>query len=242
MVRSLKSIGLMIKKYRKRMGYSQEELSKKYGVTIAAISSWERGVSRPGIEVAFEMATDMNLSLEEFFVEKIQHKHLKLSEKIQIYGGELFIDKINYSYESNQLDIDFIFTSHLVSKAWIEKTFFFSLEQNHTPINPLTYDVEEKYLDNELTNPKIHKGYQIHLVFAIESANPLNLILLFDEVKIIYTVPPYILSLFSEQSTGYSFKDLSFIDVKDALEFLIQTRADTILKDKIQVLAGSLKP
>jgi len=241
MVRSLKSIGLMIKKYRKDMGYSQEELAKKYDVTIAAISSWERGISRPGIEVAYEMATDMNLTLEEFFVEKIHYKHLKLSEKIYVYGGNLSIEKIDYSPETKQLDIDFIFTSHLVSKPWIEKTFFFSLEANHTPIKSLAYQVEEKYLDVGTNASHKHKGYHIHLAFLVETLKPLNLIVLFDETNITYTIPPYILSLLSNQRTDQPFENLSFNDVKDALIFLIQTQADSVLKNKIHALAGSLK-
>ena len=39
------NIGNVIKKYRKELGYTQEEMAKRLGVTTPAVNKWENGVS-----------------------------------------------------------------------------------------------------------------------------------------------------------------------------------------------------
>ena len=39
------NIGSVIKKYRKELGYTQEEMAKRPGVTTPAVNKWENGVS-----------------------------------------------------------------------------------------------------------------------------------------------------------------------------------------------------
>ena len=38
-------IGSVIKKYRKELGYTQEEMANRLGVTTPAVNKWENGVS-----------------------------------------------------------------------------------------------------------------------------------------------------------------------------------------------------
>lgn len=40
------NIGNVIKKYRKELGYTQEEMAKRLGVTTPAVNKWENGVSQ----------------------------------------------------------------------------------------------------------------------------------------------------------------------------------------------------
>ena len=45
------NIGNVIKKYRKELGYTQEEMAKRLGVTTPAVNKWENGNSNPDIEL-----------------------------------------------------------------------------------------------------------------------------------------------------------------------------------------------
>ena len=45
------NIGNVIKKYRKELGYTQEEMAKRLGVTTPAANKWENGNSNPDIEL-----------------------------------------------------------------------------------------------------------------------------------------------------------------------------------------------
>ena len=40
------NIGNVIKKYRKELGYTQEEMANRLGVTTPAVNQWENGVSQ----------------------------------------------------------------------------------------------------------------------------------------------------------------------------------------------------
>ena len=44
-------IGSVIKKYRKEVGMTQEEMAKRLGVTTPAVNKWENGNSKPDIEI-----------------------------------------------------------------------------------------------------------------------------------------------------------------------------------------------
>lgn len=46
-------IGGVIKKYRKKAGFTQEEMAKRLGVTTPAVNKWENGNSKPDIEGAY---------------------------------------------------------------------------------------------------------------------------------------------------------------------------------------------
>ena len=43
--KNMMNIGNVIKKYRKELGYTQEEMAKRLGVTTPAVNKWENGVS-----------------------------------------------------------------------------------------------------------------------------------------------------------------------------------------------------
>ena len=43
--KNMMNIGNVIKKYRKELGYTQEEMANRLGVTTPAVNKWENGVS-----------------------------------------------------------------------------------------------------------------------------------------------------------------------------------------------------
>ena len=61
------SIGKNIAKYRKAKGFTQEELGAKLGVTNQAVSKWESEVSMPDIMLLPEIATALNITLDDLY-------------------------------------------------------------------------------------------------------------------------------------------------------------------------------
>ena len=61
------SIGKNIAKYRKSKGLTQEELGAKLGVTNQAVSKWESEVSMPDIMLLPEIATVLNITLDDLY-------------------------------------------------------------------------------------------------------------------------------------------------------------------------------
>ena len=57
-------IGSVIKKYRKDIGLTQEEMANRLGVTTPAVNKWENGNSTPDIELLAPIARLLNISLD----------------------------------------------------------------------------------------------------------------------------------------------------------------------------------
>ena len=58
------NIGSVIKKYRKELGYTQEEVANRLGVTTPAVNKWENGNSNPDIELLAPIARLLHISLD----------------------------------------------------------------------------------------------------------------------------------------------------------------------------------
>lgn len=58
------NIGSVIKKYRKDIGLTQEEVANRLGVTTPAVNKWENGNSNPDIELLPPIARLLNISLD----------------------------------------------------------------------------------------------------------------------------------------------------------------------------------
>ena len=61
------SIGKNIAKHRKTKGFTQEELGAKLGVTNQAVSKWESEVSMPDVMLLPEIATALNITLDDLY-------------------------------------------------------------------------------------------------------------------------------------------------------------------------------
>lgn len=57
-------IGGVIRKYRKEIGITQEEMANRLGVTTPAVNKWENGNSNPDIELLSPIARLLNISLD----------------------------------------------------------------------------------------------------------------------------------------------------------------------------------
>ncbi len=96
-------IGSVIKKYRKEIGLTQEEMANRLGVTTPAVNKWENGNSNPDIELLAPIARLLNISLDTL-----------LSFQENLTGAEI---------EALIVEMDCMF-----SKEGFEKTYEWALD------------------------------------------------------------------------------------------------------------------
>lgn len=72
-------IGVVIKKYRKEAGMTQEEIANRLGVTTPAVNKWENSNSKPDIELLAPIARLLDISLDTLlsFHEKLSDTEIE---------------------------------------------------------------------------------------------------------------------------------------------------------------------
>ena len=76
-------IGIEMRKYRKKHGYTQAYLAKRLNVSVQAISNYETGRTMPNMAVIIRFAAMNDTSIPELiFFEKIKHKYQKNNNKL----------------------------------------------------------------------------------------------------------------------------------------------------------------
>ena len=72
-------MGVVIKKYRKEAGMTQEEMANRLGVTTPAVNKWENGNSKPDIELLAPIARLLDISLDTLlsFHEKLSDAEIE---------------------------------------------------------------------------------------------------------------------------------------------------------------------
>lgn len=58
-------IGTVIKTFRKRSGYYQEDLARKLGLTKQAICNWENGRTEPNLEMLYKLSKIFGVTVDE---------------------------------------------------------------------------------------------------------------------------------------------------------------------------------
>lgn len=120
-----KIIGLKIAYYRKLNGLTQEELSKKIGVSCQAVSKWEQQISCPDIMLLPELASVFGITIDELFGNK-SDKEIVYSLvgnvpwnddgklRIALYSGRKLMDQSTYicAQGDNLINIQFKFHAH----------------------------------------------------------------------------------------------------------------------------------
>ena len=77
------NIGSVIKKYRKKAEYTQEEMANRLGVTTPAVNKWENGNSKPDIELLSPIARLLHISLDTLLTIKEKLTDFEIGEFIQ---------------------------------------------------------------------------------------------------------------------------------------------------------------
>ncbi len=101
------NIGSVIKKYRKEIGLTQEEMANRLGVTTPAVNKWENGNSNPDIELLAPIARLLNISLDTLlsFHDKLTGAEI---EEIRHHAADslfgFYLRKKNYAMAEKYLN------------------------------------------------------------------------------------------------------------------------------------------
>lgn len=83
------SLGNNIRKYRRDLGITQEELANILSVTSQAVSKWESGAGLPDITQVIPLAQALNVSTDALFGFNAESFDIKLAEEVKKKADEL---------------------------------------------------------------------------------------------------------------------------------------------------------
>lgn len=78
-----KIFGLRMKEARENIGFSQDELARKLGMTRLSIGNYESGSQCPGLDTAIEVALQLDLSLDAILREYQRNSLTKSLERVE---------------------------------------------------------------------------------------------------------------------------------------------------------------
>ena len=82
-------VGIKVKEYRLRSGFTQEDLAFNAGIHVSFVSEIERGLKKPSIESLEKLLSALNVSFKEFFDFEIDVKTLKDNTILEKIVNEL---------------------------------------------------------------------------------------------------------------------------------------------------------
>ena len=74
-------IGMRIRKYREKSGFSQKELAELIGVSNSRISNWEQGINRPDADILADLCRALNVSPSELLDVRLAPEDLNEQER-----------------------------------------------------------------------------------------------------------------------------------------------------------------
>ena len=82
MKQSYESLGKNVAYLRRRAGLTQDMLSLQLGVSMQAVSKWERGISFPDVSLLPALARALDVSIDALFAEPEEHAPLLHIEEV----------------------------------------------------------------------------------------------------------------------------------------------------------------
>jgi transcriptional regulator with XRE-family HTH domain len=157
MLRSNESIGELIHDYRTTHGYSQLDLATKLNVTVSAVSSWERGVSKPTVDIALILAEDMGITLDEFYTtnkDKQKRGIYQISDQIPFERAFVNVNYLNYDIDRQSIFFGITVHGLTIFKENIEKMFKVKMSNSEASYRPTSLKIEEKSYFKNTTSPE----------------------------------------------------------------------------------------
>ena len=68
--------GNRLYRLRKKAGLSQAQLGEKVGVSNKAVSKWENGLAKPGLEIVHRLADTLSVSVDELLSMPAEEKQI----------------------------------------------------------------------------------------------------------------------------------------------------------------------
>jgi transcriptional regulator with XRE-family HTH domain len=141
MLKSAKSIGEIIYYFRLVKNYSQNDLAALLNVTVSAVSSWERGINKPGVDIALKLADDMGISLDAFYKDKDKNIHGKkymITDLVTFEKAYLRWHKVNHIKESNSLQIGLFIWGLSVQKESLSEALKVTFKSKNNTVLKVT--------------------------------------------------------------------------------------------------------
>lgn len=147
-------IGVVIKKYRKEAGMTQEEMANRLGVTTPAVNKWENSNSKPDIELLAPIARLLDISLDTL---------LSFHEKLSDIEIEEIIRKMD----------------RMFSEEGYEKTYEWALRliKEYPNCNMLIWQaavmldarrITDKCMNPEKYDKQINAWYELHYMMRMK--------------------------------------------------------------------------
>jgi len=244
MLRNNKSLGDLIRYYRIMQNYSQSDLAQRLKVTVAAVSNWERGISKPGVDVAILLTEEMNMTLDEFYtLKKIPSNKQKVSMNDRITFTHAYIWFVDYKFNSeNELNLRLGLQGLSLIESMIQEDISIHIETKDHIIKPFQRKIFEKSpqistMSPELSNfPISAKSYELTAHFKVDYRNDLKLVIKMQEedAEIVFSecfndLMVHGISLKENQEE--MVKRLQSDDFVDFLRFISKTRGFSYIRN-----------
>lgn len=155
-VRSNKSIGNFVRYFRNLHDYSQKELSKILNVTESCISAWERGISKPNIEIALFLSEHLKVDIKDIYFEPEVNMNInshKIYERICLSRLFIYLKTIAYSNDG-ELAVAMTISGLTIDKNYIQDELSFGLRLEDYSINPKIIEIEKIHKSHPFITPE----------------------------------------------------------------------------------------
>ncbi|MDT2767707.1 helix-turn-helix domain-containing protein [Globicatella sulfidifaciens] len=79
--------------YRNKMGWTQEQLAEKIGVSKQSVSNWETGLKSPRMKIISKLASLFNVNISDLVTSDTEEPYYKINEREKIDIGKE-VDKL----------------------------------------------------------------------------------------------------------------------------------------------------
>jgi transcriptional regulator with XRE-family HTH domain len=158
MLKSAVATGELIRQYRLLNNYSQEALAEILHVTVSAVSSWERGLNKPSIDIALVLAKKMGISLDVFYRTELSVTTKRLyapHEEFTFHKAYLKWQTMAYNDATQTLTMSFQIRGLSIDKNHLQNHIKITAEVNDT------YTPVEKAILNEGNCYRSHMSPEI---------------------------------------------------------------------------------
>ena len=157
MLRGMKSMGELIRYYRTIHGYSQKDLAQHLHVTVSAVSSWERGHTKPNIDIAAKLAKSMNITLDEFFTVQLNENRefYSINDELDLERAYFKISQFHLNRDERTLKIQLTARGLTLYEEFIDDSLRVYIEQKNQTLDPAWTIIEESDTYTSKMSPEL---------------------------------------------------------------------------------------
>jgi transcriptional regulator with XRE-family HTH domain len=210
-MRSNQSIGEIIRYFRLLKNYSQKELSDLLNVTESAVSAWERGLSKPGVDIAMRLASEMNMHLEDFYfvpVNQIFSQNYQLFETVKLQRGYFEFNHISVDLNQRTFELAYSLTGLTVDETYINNEIKLILKTSGEElpsqrVKPIEKTYVRPQISPELENVPLEAArFNVTENFSLSTADDIQLILIENGSTFIYQLSKASIELLNQLNNG----------------------------------------